>query len=291
MKKYLEAKFFIVLLACVGLAALVLLSIALRDFHFPSVEPFSINLLSGGPPSLAQARTGLEIPVWKFLLFGVLLLIIFAVLLVLMDPEARKRLLFKLFRFVMTLLGIWILINYAYERGSLNQLMNLMPSGDAAGGTTAQTKLPVYVPPQINFWLVFAASFVVGLALVLFVWFIYRRLARPRSLPPLQDIADIAREALQALQPGHDWDEAIVRAYIRMNQVVTAERGLVRQPGVTPSEFARRMEHAGLPGEAVSSLTHLFEGVRYGGKNSSLADRDLAAAALSAIYHACQVKQ
>jgi hypothetical protein len=49
------------------------------------------------------------------------------------------------------------------------------------------------------------------------------------------------------------------------------------------------MERAGLPGEAVRTLTRLFEGVRYGRKTTSRAERDLASAALSAILHDCGV--
>jgi len=82
-----------------------------------------------------------------------------------------------------------------------------------------------------------------------------------------------------------------VQAYIRMNEVVVAERGLIRQPGSTPSEFAHRMERIGLPAEAVRALTGLFEGVRYGAKTSSPAERDLAAAALKAILHHCGRKE
>jgi len=288
LKKLLESRFGIIFLASGGLLALVLLSAALRDFSFHPSVPFSLNLFGGLPASMGSGSP-IEIPLWKFLSFGALQLVNFIILLVLMDPQTRKRVLYKIFRFVMTMLGIWMVMNYAYERGSLQQLLSLIPAEGAAVTNSTQPGLPEYVPPQINPWLVFAVSFGIALLLVLLGWFIYTHRPQPSGLHALDEIAGIVRDALQGLQPGSDWDEAILRAYLRMNEVVTAERGLIRQPGNTPGEFARRMERAGLPGEAVATLTRLFEEVRYGARRSSQSDRDLAAAALSAILRACQV--
>lgn len=288
MKRLLETKLSIVLLACSGLIALALLSSVLRDFTFQPSQPFSLNLFGGGSP-LIQAGPSLEIPFWKYVFFASLLLVICVLIIVLADAETRKRLLLKLFRIIMMGIAVFMLINYAYERGSLRQL--IFPSLGAGGGTTPATQMniPAYVQPQISPWLVLAVSFGVVLVLILVGWFLYTRRPRPQTAHTLEEIAGIAREALSGLQSGGDWDEAIVRAYIRMSDVVTSERGLIRQPATTPSEFARRMEHAGLPTEAVHSLTRLFEAARYGAKRASPADRDLAAAALSAILHACGV--
>ncbi len=288
MKKYLESRYVIVLLACGGLTALFLLSATLRDFSFQPSQPFSINLFGSGP-ALGGGDAGLEIPLWKFILFGVLLVTLFVVLMILMDAEARKRVLLKTFRFLMTMVALWMIMNYAYERGSLQQLMNLIPTEGGAAASATQTVMPEYIAPQISPWVVLAVSFGVGLVLVLLGWFFYTLRPKARGSYAMDEIAGIAREALKNLEPGHDWDEAIVRAYIRMSEVVTAERGLIRQPATTPSEYARRMERSGLPNEAVNTLTRLFEGVRYGGNRSSLAERDQAAAALSAILHACGV--
>ena len=290
MKRLLEPKLTVVLMACGGLLALALLSAVLRDLTFQPSEPFSLNLF-GSLPGAGQAGTPLEIPSWKFLLFGILLVLVFVALLMLVDADARKRILLSLFRMVMTLLGIWLLLNYAYQHGDLQRLLNLVPAGGAGAATTSQTSMLEYVAPQISPWLVLAVSFGVGLALILLGWYIYSRRPKAPGSRVVDEIAGIARDALNGLQPGHDWDDAIVRAYIRMNEVVTAERGLIRQPATTPSEFARRMERAGLPGEAVHALTRLFEGIRYGAKSASLPERDLAAAALSAILHACGVNQ
>jgi hypothetical protein len=289
MKKLFGSKVFIVLLAFGGLIALILLSAALRDFTFRPPEPFSFNFGQAGPLSL-PAQPENELPLWKLLLFGALLFFIFLVLLLLLDPETRKLLLKKLFRFALSVVAIWIALQYAYEHGSLEKTVDLLMGNGKNAPTAPQAPpIPEYVPPQINPWLVFAVSFGIALALVLIGWFIYSRRQKPGQPLSLDEIAGIAREARDGLQDGGNWDNAIVRCYVRMNEVVTQERGLVRQLGTTPAEFALRLERAGLPGEAVRTLTGLFEGVRYGGKTTGPADRDMASAALSAILHYCGV--
>jgi hypothetical protein len=288
MKKLLSSKITIVLLAIGGLIALTLLSAALRDFSFRPAEPFSFNF-GQLPPLLPSTAPDAEIPLWKILLFGGLLLLIFIVLFILLDPAARKLLLRRLFRMVMMVLTIWLVMSYAYEHKQLQPTPDPGPVAKPDVLNLPQTVFPAYVPPQISSWLVFAVSFGIALALVLLGWFIYTRRPRAGRAFSMDEIAGIAREAQDELQDGRDWDEAIVRCYVRMNEVATAQRGLIRQLGTTPAEFALRMERAGLPGEAVRTLTRLFEGVRYGGKTTSPADRDLAAAALSAILHTCGV--
>lgn len=288
MKKLLGSKVTIVLLALGGLVALILLSAALREFTFRPSEPFSFNF-GQAQPLLRSTAPAAELPLWKIILFSGLLLVIFVILLILLDPEVRKRLLRKLFRFVMTMVALWLAMNYVYEHGTLKQTLDALFAGGPNQPGAVQPALPEYIPPQINPWLVFTVSFGIALVLVLIGWFIYtHRLATGRAFS-VEEIAGIAREAQAGLQEGHNWDSAIVRCYVRMNEVVTKERGLVRQLGTTPAEFALRMERAGLPGEAVRTLTRLFEGVRYGGKTTSPADRDLASAALSAILHYCGV--
>lgn len=290
MKKLLETKALVIFLALGGLAALALLTAALRDFSFRPVEPFVFNPGTRQAPLLGLVPG--EIAPWKILFLSSLLLMIFVILLALLDAEARKRVLLKVFRFGLTMFALWYLLNFAYEHGNLSQILN--PGGAAAAGAprldAEPTVLPEYVPPVINPWLVFGLSLGLALGLVGLGWLVYARRPRPPLAFERQAIAGIARATLDEFASATAWDEAIVRCYLQMNQVVSAERGLVRQAGVTPAEFALRMERAGLPGEAVRSLTRLFEAVRYGGKTATPADRDLAVAALNAILHVCQVR-
>jgi hypothetical protein len=284
MKKLLKPKVRVLLLACAGLLALVLLSAALRQLTFQPPLPFSFSL--SGLLAPVNPGPGLTVPGWKYFLFGGLLLLILAVIMFFLDPELRKRILQRLVRLLIMLAALWFIITTIFKRGSLQQLFNFSPGGSANNFAAAsQVGAPVFIPPQINPWLVLAVSFLVGLALVLVGWFIFTRRKQSGNRLELDEVAGIAADALQELGSGRNWDDAIVRAYIRMNEVVLADRLLIRQPGSTPREFAERMERMGLPGEAVRTLTGLFEAVRYGGRTSSPAERDLAAAALSAIVH------
>ncbi len=288
MKKLLELKLSIGLIATGGLVALFLLAVELKSFVFRQPEPFSFNPNANG--ILAGSDQGLqEITLGKPLMFIGLLLFIFIVLQLLFNKDARKKLMISLLQAIIAFILLWLLTNNIYQR---NQQPNA-ESGTAANqpaqvGTQAQT--PEYVTPKINPWLIFGVSFGIVLGLTLTAWWIYSRRPGQPGSNARDEIAEIARDALNGLQPGANWDEAIVRAYLRMNEVVTEQRGFIRPPGSTPSEFALRMEREGLPGEAVRTLTRLFEGVRYGGRNSSGQERDLAAAALSAILHFCGVR-
>ena len=273
-------------MASLGLAALVLLSPALRQLAFQPPLPFSLSFSSYA--GLVSIGTGEGIPSWKLMLFGLLLVVILVAIFLLLDPEQRKRLLLQLLRLTLIFgLAAWALTNL-YNRGVLQSFLRGAPAG-AENNPTApiQPAGPAFIPPQVNQWLVFLVSFGVGLGLVLVGWYLYTHQRRQAGSTAMDEVAEIANQALNELQPGRNWDDAIVRAYVRMNDVVQTARHLERHPGSTPREFARRMEQMGLPGEAVRTLTNLFEGVRYGGKTSNPAERELAIAALNAIIHAC----
>jgi hypothetical protein len=264
-----------------------LLAAAVGTLSFQPPEPFSFDLSS--LTSTVSPGPGLVIPVWRYFLFGCLLLLILAVLVFILDPELRKRLLIRMLRLGLVVAAVWYLITLLYNRGTLQKLLRMPVSGGGlAAALPSPAAAPVFIPPQINPWLVFAVSFAIGLALILIGWGLYSRRPRPGSNFARDEVGAIAKAALAELEAGQNWDDAIVQAYVRMNEVVVSERGLLRQPGSTPREFCQRMERIGLPGEAVRTLTGLFERVRYGGGTSTPQERDLAAAALSAIVHACR---
>jgi hypothetical protein len=289
MKKLLELKLSTGLLASAGFLALVLLVAELRGFVFRPADPFSFSVEGLNMPG-GTGPGAVEIPFWKFILFAGLVILILAVILMLIDKQMRKELLTGLLRSFLAVAVLWMLMNATYQRTRERQAQEPGPAAGQSYPPGAQAPVAKFVSPQLSPWLVLGVSFGVGLALTLAGWRVLTRRSRPSSRLAMDEIAGIAREALEGLQPGADWDEAIVRAYVRMNEVVTEQRGFIRQPGSTPGEFAARMEREGLPGEAVRALTRLFEGVRYGGRNSTPQERDLAAAALSAIAHACGVQ-
>jgi hypothetical protein len=118
---------------------------------------------------------------------------------------------------------------------------------------------------------------------------IYRRWFRSGAgrPSPLDTIADIAQSSLRDLAAGRGWGDVIIECYARMNAVVSSHRGLMRPASATPREFADRLTRAGLPADAVTRLTRLFESVRYGGSAGTEADIRDASDCLNAILRAC----
>ena len=72
-----------------------------------------------------------------------------------------------------------------------------------------------------------------------------------------------------------------------MSRAVEKRHGLTRDVAMTSSEFARRLEMAGLPSEAVHTLTRLFESVRYGARRSTADEIDQAVKCLTVILNFC----
>lgn len=284
MRKLLQHKGVVVALALGGFGGLMGLTAALGQTRFQPAGPFPF---AWGPMRFSSgANDILSFPYlaeWLLIILGLTLL---AIIYGLLHPKTRKRMLLALFRFAITLLMLgWVMQNVVLER-----------QGEAWPGAVASapespanfsTMPPVFVQPQVSSYLVYFISFVVALGVVALAWGVFARRRQVGYTDTRRDIAEVARQSLNNLQHGRNWDDAIIATYLRMNEVVTAERGLIRPPNVTPSEFAIRMEQMGLSGEAARTLTRLFEQVRYGGQASTRQERDLAVAALNAILRAC----
>ena len=285
MKKLLENKAVILFLAAAGLASLILLAAGLRNMQFQPAQPLGINL--GSTPTGVMAGTILDMPMWFYMLMAAVMLLVLFVSFLVMDPKMRRQVSRGMFRFLISMAVLaWVMQNAAKNRKDAG-LSNLPLASAGSSLAGSGSSGPVYAPPVISPWLILGVSFLIAALLLLAGWLIYKRWSKKKPYHPLVEIAGIARKTIDDLADGGNWDNAIVQCYVRMSQVVTAQRGLIRQIGTTPSEFAARMERAGLPGEAVRVLTRLFEQARYGGATSSVEDRNLAVSALNAILYAC----
>lgn len=286
MRKLLEYKGIVVALALAGLAGLVILTAALGEARFQPAGPSPFFF--GPIRASSGADDVLPLPYLEELLLVILVLIFLAIIYGLLNHRTRKRILLALLRFVITLLILgWVMQYVALKRQGMAELLE---AGVPAPDNLLFSAPPLeFVQPEVNSCLAYIISFVVALGVVALAWSLLSRRSQARHTAILEDVAGIARRALVGLQDGRDWDDAIIAAYVHMTEVVTAERGLIRQPDVTPAEFAARMEQMGLAGEAARTLTRLFEQVRYGGQASTRQERDLAVAALNAILRACNV--
>ena len=132
-------------------------------------------------------------------------------------------------------------------------------------------------------------SLSLGLALLLIFiggWGI-RRLRPPVAAtavePPAPRLAQTALAAVEELRSGGDWQNAVIRCYQEMSEIVAQYRGLRRQAQMTPREFIRAMAAAGLPDAPLEQLTALFESVRYGPQTPNTMDEAKAEACLTAL--------
>ena len=100
-------------------------------------------------------------------------------------------------------------------------------------------------------WLVTAASFALALLIaaiiVAIIWAILQKRRQPEKSLSLERIAEQADEARETIEAGGDLHDTIIRCYKEMNEVVRQARGIRRQEAVTPSEFEKQLEDAGLP--------------------------------------------
>jgi hypothetical protein len=290
MRSLLENKRLILILAALALVALTILAIGLNEVPLREGQQFSQRLEATkriNPQEIINAW--IEIPWWRQAALWVLLLILVVLVGYLLPPEVRKLLIRRFIRLALTFWGIL----YFFEHYShLIPGLNLEPAEAPSGGIgTAKTvESPVFVSSEISPMFSYLISFGVALLLLVVIWALYRGWQKYVALStkkPLDEIARIARSSLKDLSSGGDSSDVIINCYLRMSDVVSNKRHLHRAIAMTPHEFALRLEQAGLPGDAVSRLTRLFEAVRYGDRKSSPKDVNEAVNCLTTILHYC----
>lgn len=273
------------LLAGVAIVAMILLSAGISQLELLSGRPFSLGRGSQFGIRLGEATPGGDFIVTAILALSAMLqlLLPFAIIYLLVSPKARKQFL----RSLSSLL--WLLALYLLLRSRVGVFgeQEIMPPPDAvpAGEVVPEVEF-VAAPSQ---WFVFVMNLAVALLLAAVVvgglWFLLHRRRQPTS--SLEQIAWKAQDALQALRAGGDLRNTVLRCYFEMSRVLSEQRGITRAKAMTPREFERYLEEAGLPGEHVRGLTRIFEGVRYGAKVPGEDDESHAIACLTRIVEAC----
>lgn len=290
MGSFFQNRRWVLLLSVLGLAALTVLSIGLREVSFRDAQPFGRReaqteaLPTPGVESLSEVSLQSQIVVWIALLLLVILIS------VLLTPELRKRL-FRIFiRVAFTYWALYfVFARYPEVLASIAGALNFASNGPA-GTESENLPPPEFVPPQESTWISYLAALIFILLVAILTWMALRywrvNTARGAS-KSLDEIARIARSSLRDLSSGRESTDVIMNCYFRMSDVVADTRKLQRSTSMTPAEFAIRLEHAGLPGEAVRRLTRLFESVRYGGYRSGPTEVNEAVACLTTILHYC----
>lgn len=286
MRSFFENKRLVLLLSILALGALTVLAISLNEVPFregqrfgqketTQVEIFSQNI----------DQVWVAIPIWKQIMVWVLAALMFVLIGMLMSPELRKRLLRMFIRVAFTFWALYFVMKNHLLR------FNILGGGEeTAASQNSALPVPVFEPPQVSPTFSYLISFAFALGWLLIIWLLYRGWKRYVSLntkKPLGEIARIARSSLNDLSSGRNSSDVIINCYLRMSDVVSDKRHLHRAIAMTPHEFALHLEQAGLPGDAVTRLTRLFEGVRYGARKSGPQDINEAVSCLKTILHYC----
>jgi hypothetical protein len=293
LKKFFDHKIWAVLAACLALLMLVFLAAGLGNVQFHPGRP-----LAKGEPWAIEVSIGKvaevigSIPLWKLVVFWALVFLLVLIFVAILPPEWRKKILKYFLRYTLFVLAIFYLVkNFHTLLPSLNIDMTRVAENSAQ--TIGETAPPVFIPPKVPPVLLYLLSLAVILALAGIAFLINRwrqHNQQPQKNPQyLESLGEIARASLADISSGRSWEDAIIICYARMSDVAGDRRGLHRRKDLTASEFAARLEGAGLPGEAVQRLTHLFEAARYGARETSREQVREAITCLSIILHACGV--
>ncbi len=279
-----ENRWWALVLGILGLAALFLLAASLNGLDFkPAVHYVSPDNERTLPGEFIWRLK--QITLIQQLMLILLAVFLLGILLLLMTPEGRKRLLKTILRLALTL---W-LVSWVIRKSHNTALPASTEAGSLQGfdlEQPAEGVIASFTPPVISTWWILLTGTILFLALLGFGYWAWRRSRSQQSSLP-RELAHIARLALDEIHAGESFDDTVIRCYVRMSKAVSTQRGLGRPQAMTPSEFAARLEQAGLPAEPVQRLTRLFEKVRYGGLRSTPTEAEEAVACLRDILHAC----
>lgn len=283
------------LAACLALLMLVFLAAGLGNLHFQPGRPISL----GESETIHLSFEGIaeeisNIPIWDQVVFWGLVFLMVIIVSLLLSPELRKRIIVFFLRFVLFAVALfYILKKFSTTFMELDSEETTAVEGIPQAGVESATT--VFTPPHVSpiFLYIISLGVILVLAVIAYLvsrWWLQRQRLRKAS-QPLERLAEVTRSSLADISSGMGWEDAIVKCYLRMSNVVAAQRGLIRRMDLTPSEFAMHLEKAGMPGEAVRQLTNLFEAARYGARQASRKETIEAVACLTTILHACGVNE
>lgn len=287
IRKRFCALFF---LFCAAVLVL-LLAFGLPNLQLKPGQLLAVPLLAEEGTDAPKALDGLLILIRGMLALLVLILPFF-ILVSLFTKEGRQKVLSTL----ILLAILFVLVNLIRPNSQAIQLPSeqapFAPVLDTPAATLEEEPNPIQstspsplpASPVIDLGILLGIGVLLAGGFALLIWRLVRD-ARPSTLDLL---AEEARSALGALQAGSSAEDAIVRCYEQMCQAVLEQRDVERQSAMTPEEFIHVLTRIGLPAEPVVRLTHLFENVRYGGRQSTSLERADAIHCLTSIVEACQ---
>ncbi len=286
MKKFLGSKTAILILGGLSILVIIYLIASLGGLELKPAKPFTyIQKAEAIPPA--------GLPAWNGLIFVVVFFIALLIILYFLLPRDQRK---KFLKALAWLVLAGFIVFLILSRISLGK--SLKPPPESPGkalispvpGPTVtpwpEVTPSVFIPPQVSSW----TSYLVALIILLagagaWIWLVWRK---RKTGAPYDALAEIAQSALDDIEAGKDWGDAILNSYYRMNKAVADWRGIRRRESMTPAEFADFLVSTHLPRAAVYRLTSLFERARYGDKTSTRKDIQEAMDCLTAIVDYCQ---
>jgi hypothetical protein len=186
----------------------------------------------------------------------------------------------------------WLFMWLGLLLGILLLLPRIQPAetGSIAGGAapvppvlpTNYAVAPIGEPPQSFTWLVIALLAIAAGSVA------FGFLRRSTRATPRDGIRLEASRAVDELNSGQDFEDVIIRCYLRMAGVLQEEQGIERARHLTVREFEAALQSRGIPEAPVHQLTALFEQVRYGGEAISETEQLRGAEALNQVIDYCE---
>ena len=269
----------------IAIGAMLILEAGISHMTLSRGEPFAWSLpairISPGKQDFSFGQNNL-----------LLILYVIALVSIFLTREGRKKLLFLI---IGVAIVTYILYRYNPRLGADPARTGAFPT-QALPTEAVVENAPLYpAPPAQVFepdtpgWLITAVgigvSLVLAVAILALLWIGLQY--RPRGSFS-QALSQEVQTAIDALEAGVDFKDAISRCYAQMSRVLQEERGLVREEDMTPREFEGLLAEKGFPAEEVETLTRLFEQVRYGHVAPGESGIQAALSSLNAIRDHCQ---
>ncbi|MCL5996641.1 MAG: DUF4129 domain-containing protein [Chloroflexi bacterium] len=270
-----------------------LLAISLPNVQLLPGRPFSLGEVALGPLETGGSESlpggNIALLVVRIALGLMVILLPITLIALVRSPDLRRRFLANVL-----ILAVFLLIANLFIGSMENEPAEREVESSLAKEPTAEPYTPgpvdVYTPTDIPDWVVTAISVAAAgtlcVTVIAIVWFVRRR--RQKQPTALEQLAEEAQGAIDAIHSGGELRETVLRCYRDMSRVLREERGLQRGTTMTAREFETSLRSTGIPAEPVQQLTRLFEQVRYGHERLGPQEEALAINSLSAIITACQ---
>ena len=266
----------LLLASTLAILMLTLLASGLSDMLLLPAQPMVLGNGEEVRPvqdSLAEAGKRFdEISIGKQILLIGSFLLAFILAVFFMPAEFRKKLLKLIFKMgLLAFALLYFLDDFKFEsEGMVPEEM--IPSINISGeeGNLITINPEVFYPQEVAPMWSYFITFLVVAALGALIWWIWRNFIKPKQEEEisLKKISLIAKNSLDNLADGAEWENVIIYSYAEMGKVVSERRGISRESEMTPNEFSTQLIAAGIPENPVLRLTRLFERVRYSTHNA-----------------------